>query len=126
MARLIDTARIGLKVGKDGKPETGEYPATLKTSEVGDVGSKAVCRILDGDIRVFHGNGVDEAKLVITVDFGAPLGIKSLPLNKTNATALLGMFGNDMDQWVKKPIQLVVEKTTYDGNPINGLRVRKA
>lgn len=49
-------------------------------------------------------------------------GVKKLTLNKTNATKLADMFGNDTDRWVGHQIMLYTEMTSTGKS---GVRIRQ-
>jgi hypothetical protein len=49
---------------------------------------------------------------------------KGLPLNKTNASALSAVWGDDTEDWYGRWLELFSVPTTYNGRNYNGLRVR--
>lgn len=49
---------------------------------------------------------------------------KTLVVNKTNATTIAVLYGDDTDDWVGKPITLYATDTQYQGKPCRGIRVR--
>ena len=62
----------------------------------------------------------NEEKLV--VDFvGAK---KSLILNKTNASACSGAFGDETDAWVGREVELFTMPVAYGGKTFDGIRIR--
>jgi len=50
---------------------------------------------------------------------------RGLVLNKSNATTLAGLFGDDTDGWRGKQIELYETETSYQGRQVPGIRVRK-
>lgn len=46
-----------------------------------------------------------------------------LILNKTNATVLESMLGAETDNWIGKTIDLRVEKVSFQGSMVDGVRV---
>lgn len=46
-----------------------------------------------------------------------------LVLNKTNANAIESLFGPETDEWVGKDILVKVEKVSYQGSLVDGIRV---
>jgi hypothetical protein len=49
---------------------------------------------------------------------------KGLVLNKTNATAIADEFGDDMDEWAGKPVEISTIKTrNKEGKVVDGLCV---
>jgi hypothetical protein len=61
-----------------------------------------------------------EAKLVMYFE-GAS---KGLVLNKTNTMMVAGKFGKETDKWPGAVIELHSEKVSYQGNLVDGLRIR--
>lgn len=49
-----------------------------------------------------------------------------LILNKTNATVLASIHGPETDQWVGRSIDLRVEKVSFQGQMMDGIRVAPA
>lgn len=49
---------------------------------------------------------------------------KALVLNKTNTKALAGVFGDDSDCWVGKGVVLFRDRTRFQGNIVDCLRLR--
>ncbi|MBV8557874.1 MAG: hypothetical protein JO116_20095 [Planctomycetaceae bacterium] len=46
-------------------------------------------------------------------------------LNKTNYNTIVSMFGNDLDDWAYKSVTLTVEPTTYQGEVIDSIRIKR-
>jgi hypothetical protein len=51
---------------------------------------------------------------------------KGMVLNKTNASMLVTLFGDNTDNWAGQPIELFSIHTEFQGKPVEGLRVRAA
>ena len=49
-----------------------------------------------------------------------------LILNRTNATTLSAMFGDETDSWIGKSIELRTEKVNFKGEMRDGIRVAPA
>ena len=49
---------------------------------------------------------------------------KTMVVNKTNATAIAHVYGNDPDSWVNKSIFLFTTKTEFNGKSVDCIRVR--
>ncbi len=49
-----------------------------------------------------------------------------LILNKTNATVLASIHGPETDQWIGRSIDLRVEKVSFQGQMMDGVRVAPA
>ena len=49
---------------------------------------------------------------------------KGLALNKTNATTIEGMHGDEMDDWIGKRISLWPTQTEFNGRAVPCIRVR--
>jgi len=49
---------------------------------------------------------------------------KQLLLNKTNAATLVDAYGDEMDNWIGKPITIFRMMVTFQGQPVPALRVR--
>jgi hypothetical protein len=48
---------------------------------------------------------------------------KGLVLNKTNATALAELYGDESDDWAGKPIALTVGKAMFEGKKVDSIMV---
>jgi hypothetical protein len=52
---------------------------------------------------------------------------KAMVLNKTNATELASMFGDDTDKWAGKTIELYADHSImFAGKRVGGIRIRAA
>jgi len=49
---------------------------------------------------------------------------KGLVLNKTNSKTIAQAYGDEMDDWNGQELILFAVMTEYQGNPVEGLRVR--
>ena len=49
---------------------------------------------------------------------------KVLVLNKTNATIIAGLYGNNLSDWIDKKIALFVTEVSFQGRQVKGVRVR--
>lgn len=66
-------------------------------------------------------NGKSKNKKPVVYFAGSPLGIV---INKTNAKAIAGMYGNDTTQWIGKLITLFPTQVQFGGETKDGIRVR--
>lgn len=48
----------------------------------------------------------------------------AMVLNKTNATTIAGLLGNDTDDWIGKAIGLFTTEVDYQGKQVMAIRVR--
>jgi hypothetical protein len=51
-------------------------------------------------------------------------GDKELVLNKTNASLIADIYGDDTDDWLGKPLAVYKERVTYQGRLVDGIRVK--
>jgi hypothetical protein len=65
--------------------------------------------------------GDDRERKLVVAFVGAK---KNLVLNKTNASALVGAFGDDTDTWTGKSVELFTVRVTFNGRTYDGIRVR--
>ncbi len=63
----------------------------------------------------------DKEKLVLEFDECE----QTLPLNKTNAMALVELYGDDTDDWTGKRVTLHRERVNYQGKLVNAIRLSK-
>lgn len=49
---------------------------------------------------------------------------KGMVLNKTNATTIAGIHGNDTDEWIGKMISLFPTQTEFQGKAVECIRVK--
>lgn len=52
--------------------------------------------------------------------------VGGLPLNRTNATALASMFGEETNEWIGKAIEMRTEKVNFKGDMRDGIRIAAA
>ena len=48
----------------------------------------------------------------------------AFPLNKTNAKAIAGMYGTNVEEWVGKPISIYATTTQFGRDTVQCIRVR--
>jgi hypothetical protein len=51
-------------------------------------------------------------------------GEKGLVMNKTNANVLVALYGEDVDEWVGKSIQLTAATTEFGGKTVECIRLK--
>ncbi len=95
------------------------YPSKyLKTADLGGQDRTAKIRAC---VEEELGQGSEkETKPVLYFDGGK----KGLVLNKTNATAIAEDYGDDTEAWVGREIALFIQKVSFQGKTVQGLRVR--
>ena len=49
---------------------------------------------------------------------------KGMVLNKTNASHLVSLYGDNTDNWAGSAVEIFTLMTEYQGKPVEGLRVR--
>lgn len=49
---------------------------------------------------------------------------KGMVLNKTNSNVILKAYGTETDGWINKPIILFAQMVEYQGDLVNGIRLR--
>ena len=64
--------------------------------------------------------GKDEEPKIILSFRGAK---KKFVCNKTNAGTIVGLYGDDMDNWIGKPITLVPREVNFQGKMVMAIRV---
>ena len=90
----------------------------LKSSDVGDTDMvKTMSRVEVEELG--YGEPRDEKAVVYFSETD-----KVLPLNKTNATTISRLFGDDTAEWQGKRIALYTTEVSFQGNPMLGIRVR--
>ena len=62
----------------------------------------------------------DERKLVLYFQHAS----KGMVLNKTNASEIAEFYGDDLDKWIGRPIELYVARVDFQRKKVDGLRVR--
>lgn len=115
----VDLGKLGMKKTEDG------YETEKKSLKSSDLGKRGT--IVDALItKAAQGEYGDEEKIVLTLTIPdmKEQGIgKLLPLNKTNLKACLESFGDELDNWENKMIELRVESTTYAGDTVDCIRL---
>lgn len=86
----------------------------LSTSDVSPEGSIYTIASCD-----YEKVGKDDEKLVLRFE-DCDLG---LPLNKTNATMLASMYGDDTDEWIAHTVNVYRSKTDFNGRRVACIRV---
>lgn len=88
----------------------------LKTSDLEGKARKVIIR----EVRLEELGNDKEKKMVMYFEDAS----KGMVLNKTNAFRISGAYGSNTDSWIGKEIILYAEATTFQGKPVEGLRVR--
>jgi hypothetical protein len=70
-------------------------------------------------VQSFTREGQEQRKLIL--DFEDYPG--RLALNKTNAETIMGIYGDDTDNWLGQEITLAVESVDFKGKKVPGVRV---
>lgn len=66
-------------------------------------------------------NGTKKSKKPVVFMEGKEKGFLC---NKTNAKAIAGMYGNDVEKWVGKPIAIYATTTQFGNDTVQCIRVR--
>jgi hypothetical protein len=86
-----------------------------------DLGNKELTlTIIDVTIEDLGTNDRKETKLVVHFKETDKL----LVLNKTNATTISNLYGDQTSGWIGKRITLYVIEVSFQGTQMNGIRVR--
>ena len=100
---------------------TDMFPTSLlKAQDVTDNGGQMNLVISKVELQKFNkDNGGEETKPIVhfTND-------KQMVCNKTNATALFSMLGEDTDMWIGKPVTLIVMDVDFQGKQTPAIRVK--
>lgn len=96
------------------------YPSThLAHTDIPD-GEDLIVTINDAKLKTV-GQGEDaEEKLVLSFSEQE----KTLILNKTNATTIANLYGDETDDWSGKKIALFATEVEFKGKQVLGIRVR--
>jgi len=90
----------------------------IKSDDIGD--ADMVVTIVKVELEIIgHGDSHDE-KAVVYFDETE----KVLVLNKTNATTISHLYGDDTAEWRGKRIVLYATEVSYQGTQMMGIRVR--
>lgn len=91
------------------------YPNTyLSASDIGNHKLQAV--ICEVGLVVLDG----EQKLALSFEGKQKLMV----LNRSNASAMAEVFGQETDGWLGKSVELYTIRTEFKGRPVDGLRLR--
>jgi hypothetical protein len=94
----------------------GAFPS--KWLKAADIADDTTLEIAGVDMEDVAGDG--EAKPVVYFT-GSD---KGLVLNKTNSTAIAGLYGVETEDWVGKAVTLFPTQTEFQGKPVECIRVR--
>lgn len=79
-----------------------------------------ISRVTPGEV----GYGKNKEKKPLVYFRGRNGDSPPLPLNKTNKAAIVGMYGNETDNWIGKKITLYPSKASVNGREVDAIRVR--
>jgi hypothetical protein len=89
--------------------------SSLKAADLGDAEVAAV------EVREYTDDGKTSKKLYLTFQNKT----KGLVVNKTNASRISKLYGDDTDNWIGKEVVLYVDhEVQYGSDMVSGLRVR--
>jgi hypothetical protein len=91
---------------------SGDFTETPSNWVITAVGSEIIGRDDPQEkatLQLSDGNGQVEARLLV--------------MNATRLKALARVFGNDMDQWVGKPVRIWVDWTDFRGESVKTIRI---
>ena len=100
---------------------TEMYPSNLlKAADVTDAGGEMLMKIAAIEMKEFDtDNGGKESKpILIFADD------KRMVLNKTNATNLASMLGNDTDMWIGHEITLISQDVSFADKTVPAIRIK--
>jgi hypothetical protein len=93
--------------------------SSLKATDLGD--AEALVVIAEVDVREYTDNGKTSRKFYLTFQGKT----KGLVVNKTNATRIAKLYGDDTDAWIGKELVLYVDhEIQYGSDIVSGIRVR--
>jgi hypothetical protein len=87
----------------------------LKAEDIGT--DMPTFTMTSADVKTF-----DDNSSKVVVEFNET--DKVLPLNKTNATAIAGLYGLDTDAWINRQIMLFTMPVEFNGKMVEAIRVR--
>lgn len=97
------------------------FPSNLlKAQDVTDAGGEMQVTIKSIDMKEFDADGGGKERkpiIFFTND-------KQMVCNKTNGTTLGEMFGNETDEWLNKPITLIVQNVDFAGKSTPAIRIK--
>jgi hypothetical protein len=98
------------------------YKTNSDNIKAEDIGNNMwTLTIKTADVKEFKNKeGQSERKIVLTFAEWE----KSLPLNKTNAQSIAGMYGHNSNAWPGNRVMLFTMMVDFGGKPTLGIRVR--
>jgi len=123
MTKQLNLKEFGLQKTDEGY-ENAPLFASLKAEDLGKPGAEASGMIKKAEVREFE----TEKKVVLTLVIAKLTkseggDVRSLPLNKTNLASMLNAFGEDLDAWEHKIVDLKVETTKFKGKTVPCVRI---
>ena len=91
--------------------------SSLKAADI--LGKKVPCTIKTVELKEYEDNGKKDRKLYLTFHGKE----KGLVVNKTNATRIAELHGEDYDLWPGKDITLYTCKVDFAGDRVDAIRV---
>jgi hypothetical protein len=91
-----------------------------KYLNAGDLTQEKALRIKEVTVEMVRSGPAQEQKPVVWFTNHK----KGLVLNKTNNRTLRGSFGDDMEKWAGKVVNVYPTQTDYGGKTVGALRVR--
>jgi hypothetical protein len=95
---------------------TAAFPS--KYLKCTDLQGRAVGVVIDKVRMEDVGDG--ESKPVLTFQGRS----KGVVLNKTNASVISSVYGDDSEDWCGKPLELYPDKVSFQGRIVDAIRVR--
>jgi hypothetical protein len=97
---------------------------SINAEKIGKIGTVMSAVILNAQEKIFNG----EKKVMLTLNIPDLEGyddgnIRSFGLNLTNLVSMINAYGEDLEEWLNKSIELKVEKTKFGGESTSGIRV---
>ena len=114
----VNTSKYGIE-NRNGEYATKSGAKVLKAADLGRVGAIIPATVL-GATEIDFG---EEEKIVLELQVKGKEGAQGMALNKTNLAAMLNAFGDDVDEWTGKTIELRVESTQFKGQKTECIRV---
>lgn len=93
----------------------------LSASDFGDQPTDWVITAVGSEI-IGREDPHEKPVLQLSDSNGKPAG-RGLVLNVTNLRALASSFGDDMEEWVGKPVQISTIWVSFHGEQVRGIRV---
>ena len=100
---------------------TNLFPSSfLKAQDVTDVGGEMALKMTSLEMKEFEtDDGGKERKAIVVFE-----NDKRMVCNKTNATTLFSMLGEDSDMWIGKEVILVVQDVTFGNKTVPAIRIK--